>query len=386
MRKFYLLVITVIMSVAIANGQSCITPADLSVGSITSTSASVSFTSAGNNFIVEYGPAGFTPGTAATPGAGGTIVTGTASPISLPSLSSNTVYDLYLRGVCTGPSYSANTAVFAFTTDCAVIVPVYNQNFSSYIPGCWKEQTGILRATPSSLTGIASLWENGIWLNSTTNASPVLNLNGNGKHEWLISPSINLGAGGNYQLEFDLATLEFFNTIPSVLGSDDSLAVVISTDNGSTWSTSNILALWTAANTPVSASGLHVSIPLTAYTGIVKIGFYGTDGTVTNAQNADVMIDNFAIISCAAPTAVSVGSITNTTASVSFTSAGTSFVVEYGPVGFIPGTGASAGVSGSIQTGSASPIALGGLTTGTTYDVYVRRNCGVNGYSVRTSS
>jgi hypothetical protein len=385
MRKICLAVITVFMSVAIANGQTCNTPASVSVGSITSTSASVTFTSAGNNFIVEYGPAGFTPGTAATPGAGGTIVTGTASPVNLPSLSANTIYDLYVREVCTGPAYSANTTVFTFTTDCAVIIPVYNQNFSSYIPGCWKEQTGILRTTPSSLTGISSLWENGIWLNSTSNASPVLNLNGTGKHEWLVSPSINLGTGGNYQLEFDLATLEFFNTIPTVLGSDDSLAVVVSTDNGATWSTTNIIGLWTTANTPVSASGLHVSIPLTTYTGLVKIGFYGTDGTVTDAQNADVMIDNFAIISCAAPAAVSIGSITSTTASVSFTGTGTSFIVEYGPVGFIPGTGASAGVNGTIQTGSASPIGLSGLTTGTTYDVYVRRNCSADGFSVNTA-
>ncbi|MEI9807880.1 MAG: hypothetical protein WDO16_08400 [Bacteroidota bacterium] len=49
--------------------------------------------------------------------------------------------------------------------------------------------------------------------------------------------------------------------------------------------------------------------------------------------------------------------------------------MEYGPVGFTPGTGAGAG-GGTVVTGSASPITLNGLAGATTYDVYVRRDCG----------
>ncbi|MEI9807879.1 MAG: choice-of-anchor J domain-containing protein [Bacteroidota bacterium] len=340
----------------------------------------------GNDFIAEYGPAGFTPGTGATAN-GGIIATGTSSPISLPGLASATTYNVYVRQVCSGPSYSANSIVAAFTTNCDPFVPAYSQNFTTYLPVCWKQQTGTLTTIPTALTGTSSLWDEQDWLNSTSNNAAVINLYSTDKHEWLISPTINLGGAGNYQLEFDLATLEFFDVVPSAIGSDDSLAVVISTDNGATWSTTNILGLWTAANTPVSASGVHITIPLTAYTGLVKIGFYATDGTVNNPEDVDVMIDNFAINvqpACLAPTAVSVGSVTSTTASVSFTSAGASFVAEYGPVGFTPGTGASPGVNGLIQTGTASPVGLTGLTVGTTYEVYVRRNCGPDGYSTNT--
>jgi hypothetical protein len=76
---------------------------------------------------------------------------------------------------------------------------------------------------------------------------------------------------------------------------------------------------------------------------------------------------------CVAPSAVSVGSITSTSASVTFTATGTAYV-EYGPVGFVPGTGAIAG-GGTVLTGP-SAILIPGLTPNTNYDVYVRQDCG----------
>ncbi|MBC6992436.1 T9SS-dependent choice-of-anchor J family protein [Hymenobacter sp. BT491] len=74
---------------------------------------------------------------------------------------------------------------------------------------------------------------------------------------------------------------------------------------------------------------------------------------------------------CGAPINVSLSNITATSAAVNFTpTSGTGpYVVEYGPKGFALGTG-------TTVAGTTSPIALPGLTAGTTYDVYVRKNCG----------
>src|SRR5690606_27647675 len=56
-----------------------------------------------------------------------------------------------------------------------------------------------------------------------------------------------------------------------------------------------------------------------------------------------------------------------------FTVTGTAYV-EYGPPGFTPGTGATAG-GGTVVSG-ASPLLIPGLTPNTEYDFYVRQDCG----------
>ena len=97
----------------------CPSPTSITVDPAINT-ASVSWTSPGSSFIIEYGPTGFTPGTGATAG-GGTVVTATASPATISSLSPNTTYQIYVRLDCTGSSngYSNNSIVASFTTDIA---------------------------------------------------------------------------------------------------------------------------------------------------------------------------------------------------------------------------------------------------------------------------
>src|SRR6185436_1239140 len=69
--------------VSVAPGPACIPPSGVSAAGITTTGANITFTSPANSFIVEYGFPGFTPGTGASAGAGGTVVTGSASPIAI---------------------------------------------------------------------------------------------------------------------------------------------------------------------------------------------------------------------------------------------------------------------------------------------------------------
>lgn len=64
--------------------------------------------------------------------------------------------------------------------------------------------------------------------------------------------------------------------------------------------------------------------------------------------------------------------------------------LEYGPSGFTPGSGSTAGVNGTVISNAASPVSINGLSPNTTYDIYIRYNCG-NGlwnspkYSFHTS-
>lgn len=56
-----------------------------------------------DSVIIEYGPAGFVPGTGFAPGAGGdTILTVGISNLNITGLPANGHYDIYLRSVCGG--------------------------------------------------------------------------------------------------------------------------------------------------------------------------------------------------------------------------------------------------------------------------------------------
>jgi hypothetical protein len=95
----------------------CSAPTSVSVGSITATSASVTWTGSGTN-IVEYGLTGFTPGTGATEGSGGTIISPATSAQAITGLVASSAYQVYIRQNCTGAGngFSTNSPVVAFTT------------------------------------------------------------------------------------------------------------------------------------------------------------------------------------------------------------------------------------------------------------------------------
>jgi hypothetical protein len=80
----------------------CAEPTNLSATNLTTTSVDLSWVNGGNasSFNIEYGTAGFTPGT-------GMIVSAT-NPYNLTGLTPSTTYDFYVIGVC-GPGDSSAT-------------------------------------------------------------------------------------------------------------------------------------------------------------------------------------------------------------------------------------------------------------------------------------
>jgi hypothetical protein len=98
----------------------------------------------------------------------------------------------------------------------------------------------------------------------------------------------------------------------------------------------------------------------------------------------DLLVDDFSVQEappCATPVGPVLSGVSGTVATVSWTCTGCTgtYVVEYGPVGFTPGTGTTAGVGGTVITSATSPVTLSGLLTGTAYHVYVRQDCLGNG-------
>jgi len=175
-----------------------------------------------------------------------------------------------------------------------ILYPPTLQVFDTYPPADWSRFTGFLKAT-SALTTTTSGWVQDDYANVTSpvNKSARVEIYGTSNRYWLVTPPIQLGNGSvPYQMEFDLAMTKYAALTADTLGVDDTLAVVISTDNGTTWSNANILQQW-GATTPLTIAGQHITIPLTSYTGLVKVGFYASS-TVSNKDN-DVFVDNFRV-------------------------------------------------------------------------------------------
>ncbi|HLK96718.1 MAG TPA: choice-of-anchor J domain-containing protein, partial [Hymenobacter sp.] len=85
----------------------------------------------------------------------------------------------------------------------------------------------------------------------------------------------------------------------------------------------------------------------------------------------------FVPATCLPPSAVTFTGTTTSSTVLNFTapSNGTGYTIVYGAPGFNPATG-------TPQTVAASPYTITGLTVGTSYDLYIRSNCGATDQSV----
>jgi hypothetical protein len=317
---------------------------------------------------------------------------GTDQFYPITGLAGNTTYYVRVRAIENSTScYSSYSGTLTQATDCdpIVILPT-SQDFagSTFPPSCWRRYSGLLE-NPSILTTTTSGWIQDDWRNVTSpvNKAARVNIYSTTCKYWLVTPAIDLGSGTTtYQLAFDLSLVDYGTSNPITsdpngpTGIDDKFAVVISTDGGNTWTSANTLRLWDNAGSEyvynsIDYLGEHVTISLFGYTGVIKIAFYG-ESTVSNADN-DLMVDNVTFEVpplCPFPRNQATSNITKSTADLNWTagSTETTWEVLYGPSGFDPQT------AGTLITGITDhPYTLNPpLTPLTSYDWYVRANCG----------
>ena len=121
--------------------------------------------------------------------------------------------------------------------------------------------------------------------------------------------------------------------------------------------------------------GKH-TIDLTAYSGsIVKIGILGVSDSGMDMFIDDVLVEEAPI--CATPLTQNVSNIYLTSAKLSWMAAANTnqWDIEYGPQGFVQGTGTM------ISATNTNPYQLNNLLGATTYDWYIRTDCGGGSYS-----
>ena len=124
--------------IALRTIPTCFWPSSVSLDGVTSESADISWvpdarTSNPSGWVVEYGPAGFTPGN-------GTLSTETDIAITLTGLLPNTQYDVYISADC--GSEVSDPAFFTFRTECVALDTLpYTQTFEGAETGSSTSHT-----------------------------------------------------------------------------------------------------------------------------------------------------------------------------------------------------------------------------------------------------
>jgi hypothetical protein len=114
--------------------------------------------------------------------------------------------------------------------------------------------------------------------------------------DWLVTPEFNLGAAGHsLEASFTVALTVWNGTTASNFGSDDAVELLITADSGVTWTSIRTFN----ANSGITPAGLAVNVPLTAYSGTVRLAFWSTRGVVADPVDIDFFVDNFAITATA---------------------------------------------------------------------------------------
>jgi len=175
-----------------------------------------------------------------------------------------------------------------------------NFNEPTWPPLFWSRYSGLLNET-TTLSSTTVGWAQGDFsYESALTPAARLNIWSTTTNYWLVTSSIDLGDGSvPVKLEFDLSTTQYASTNEAQPAEDDRFAVVISTDNGATWTETNALRIYDNDESEYvfddipNGAGEHVEISLAEYTGNVKIGLYG-ESTVSNGDNY-LFVDNFEV-------------------------------------------------------------------------------------------
>lgn len=360
----------------------CLAPTALTGVSNTSTSADISWTASvsapANGYEYYYSTTNTAPtaGTAAL----GSVAAG-ATTANVPGLTPNTTYYFWVRSVCSASESSSWSSSTSVLTQCDPFAAPFLEAFSAgSIPSCW--------ATSSSNPVANGLWK----FTGSVDYAPG-NTRPNGTFAWvdgsdpsninnvtLTSPLINLSGLTTPELVFDYFSNNT-NTYPNNIFKVDIFS-------GGTWTN-----LYT--NNTSEANWRTITTSLSAYAGqTIRLRFV-VDKTAAPSGFAfynDILLDN--VIVQEAPACPSISGLTAvmsslTSGTVSWTAPAAApaegYEYYYSDTNTAPTDATPA--SGTVAAG-VTTTEITGLTTGTTYYVWVRSVCSASakGYWIGPAS
>lgn len=333
---------------------------------------------------VEYAPVGTITTPFASPTPQGTVLSASMPSASIPGLTDATAYDIYVRGICDPalPDFSSGVLLNA-TTLCLPFAPTtaapYLEDFEGFAAStnfveelCWSASSvdafdwniDGAGSTPSGGTGPNAAFSGVNYFyteaSSGTAGTSIAILNG---------PQFDLSGLTNPSIQF------YYHMFGGQIGD---LIVEVDDLTGSGWT-----ALTTVSGQQQAMQSdpwlLQIS-SLAAYAGqTIQIRFRAVSA---GTFEGDISLDDILIGElppCADPNRLTVDSLFDTTAVLGWSENGvaTSWEVEVQPAGVSQGT------AGAIfeDLAATNPVSVSGLIAETSYDFYVRSNCGVDGFS-----
>ncbi len=347
--------------IKVDNAPPCPLATGLKVNAITAFTAELDWNpvNGATGYEVIYDTVGFDPAV------NGTSVLVTPDSLNLTGLMGATTYQFYVISDCGINGIGDTAGPVTFKTSCVPLTgTTYSNNFANDAtgnpPSCWTTYT----AGPNA---------NFINANVVNHTGPYSTPN----HLAIYSYAL-----GNDSV---ISITPQFTTLPAKDKQISFYAKSPSSGNGiivGTLSSPTNIASFSPVDTIMVTSGYVEYIlyfdSLSAYNGVDEyIGLMHNSGATFSTIYVDDF--NFAPIpACPKPTSLSLVSKTDTTATISYVGTGGAHDIFWGPTGFLQG---SPGLG--LVTSSSNPHTIDSLLyPGGCFDVYVRKNCGVNGLSV----
>jgi hypothetical protein len=333
----------------------CLAPAGLAVSNVVATSADATWTTntaSGQLVIVPQGSAANT----------GTPVAISGTSASLPSLSPNTNYSVFVRTICGVGDTSNWSTAFNFSTPCVATNVPWSESFEGVavtgtggpIPSCWARNVtdfatgnGAQSQNRSARTGTKYLYT--AWSSAA------------GTGDWAFTPGFNLTAGTSYDFSF-------WYKLDGLTGWD-TLRVGV----GGTQTSAGMSIIGTRVYSPTNMGYAEYRVTYVAPT--TGVYYFGVNVWV-NGTPWYITFDDFnleASPTCPQPSAMNATAVTNASATINWTGNGQpdNYYYYFAPS---PAT-IPAGTVGTFA--NTTSFNATGLTGNTSYSFFVRQYCSV---------
>ena len=307
------------ISIDESTGEICYPAATLAASNVTSNSATITWTGDAASYEI-YNMADTS-----------LVATVTTTSYDLTGLTPNTEYQYGVVAICS--SSESPWSYVSFRTSCAAYSLPFTESFSATLASdpCWAGAS-ILYADGVTPT----MGANNNWTYTSTASNGIdaghyrVNIYGSSCYKWLITPEIDLTTATSPMLTFDAVFTAYSGTgAASGFESNDSqlFLVLVSTNNGATWTVASNIALTSIAGTSYATQ----FVDLSTYVGqTVRLAFYA-QSTVSGGDN-NLHLDNIAIDEvvgeiCYPVSAVTVSNVTESGVTLSWTGDADSYTI-----------------------------------------------------------
>jgi hypothetical protein len=358
----------------------CPQPTNLSLVTADLTSATVQWNAGGTEteWQIEYGPAGFTPGT-------GTFITTSTNPTTITGLTSNSFYQAYVRGICTpgDSSYWAGTISWNtfdqgqymdWDSDCPTTGFIDISSTGTAVNTTDDSEFGITLPFPvlyqGALYTTCTIGNNGGIVFGSTTANVGYNMvAGNGLYPFVQDlNTANAGGGVYYEAIGNAPNRKFIVSwvdVPHFGG--------VSTDGA----TFQLIIEEASMEIYFVYEDVQMSNAVWDNGADAEIGIRGAIQNIDISLNNTTYLQNnscvhFSYTDCPKPknfTMLFTGPIAANFSWTPSIANETNWTIIYGPQGFDPTT------SGTTVTSTTPSLLVSNLTQLTSYDVYIYSDC-----------